>query len=98
MNPEVPPNENPQTFQEYKEAKTAEYSASRLSHYFNSELGIASNLIGTLRARIKSYPISTDVALAVVSQLNEITNHLTTVHEIANASFDLLITKEDAET
>jgi hypothetical protein len=97
MNHEVPHDEYPETFREYKETKASEYSGSRLSHYFNSELGIASNLIGTLHARLNSYHIPTNAESAIASQLNEIIEHLRTVHEIANASFELLITKEDSE-
>lgn len=96
MNPELPQREEFPTFQEYKQNKTTEYSPDRLSHYFNAELGIASNLIMTLRSRIKSSSASPELASTMLSQIDEITGHLVTVHEIGNVSFDLILQK-DAE-
>jgi len=94
MNFESPRQEDFPTFQEYKQNKEAAYSADRLSHYFNNELGTASNLIMTLRARVKSSSVSPELASTMLSQINEITGHLATVHEIGNISIDLLLQKD----
>jgi hypothetical protein len=95
MNPEFPRSERAPTFQEYKRANEGRYSVEHLSHYFNTELGIAANLIGVLRARITALSDSPELTSIVMSQLTEVVGHLTTVHEIANASFDLLVEKDN---
>lgn len=95
MSAENPRREHFQTFKEYKEKKEGAYSADQLSHYFNSELGIASNLIHTLRAVIKQPTTPPELASAILSKIDAIIEHLVTVHEIGNVSFDLLLEKEE---
>ena len=97
MSNETIPNEHLPNYREYLENK-AEYSVSGLSHYFNGEMGVASNLIGTLRARIELLSTTPENKVKLLSQLNDASRHLGAAHEIANATFDLLITKEDAKS
>lgn len=97
MNHEIPQRKdftNFATFQEYKQNKT-EYSAEALSHYLNSELGIASNLLATIRSRLTSATMSPDLKSAILAQINEINTHLVTAHEIGNVGLDLLLQKSN---
>lgn len=95
MSPELPRAERAPTFQEYKESNEGRYSVEYLSHYLNSELGIATNLIGVLRARVATLSGSPELPSIVDLQFAEIASRLATVHEIANISFDLLIEKDN---
>jgi hypothetical protein len=97
MNAEFPQREDFPTFQEYKQNKEVAYSADRLSHYFNNELGTASNLIASLRSRISSSSGSSDVISTMLSEIDKIAGHLATVHEIGNISIDLLLRGDTEE-
>lgn len=97
MNREAPPNDSSPTYREYL-ANKAEYSAGGLSHYFNGEMGIASNVLGVLRARIDSLSMQPEDKSAILLQLDEAALHLSAAHEIANATFDLLIAIEDSKS
>jgi hypothetical protein len=94
VNHEIPQRKDFPTFQEYKQNKETEYLAETLSHYFNNELGTASNLLAALRSRLTSATISPDLASAILIQINEIMTHLVTVHEIGNIGLDLLLQKQ----
>lgn len=94
MNPEVPHNKD-STFQEYRSSNEGSLSSERLSHYFNNELGTASNLIAALRSRVASVTLGKDLSLELTSKLDDVIKHLTIVHEIGNISLDLLAHKDD---
>jgi len=85
------PSDSPDLgFAEYKQAHEGVYSPERLEHYFNTEMGIASNLLFTLSARIKSGNDKEGLSSEIDALFVTIGEHLVTSHEIGNLMADLL--------
>jgi hypothetical protein len=90
MSFEKRPKDQEGGFAEYKRNHEGAYSAERLVHYFNTEMGIASNLLNTLRARIESRQNAEGVTTDVSTIFAEISEHLMNSHEIGNLMSELL--------
>ena len=94
MHYELPPENTHLTFEEYKSESKASYATEKLSHYFNNEVGVVSNLHATIRSRILSSR-SNDPAQGIVPDIDRAIHHLATVHEIGNIGLDILLEREN---
>jgi len=93
MTPEREPESVNDTFEAYREANEGKYTADRLSHYFNNELGSAVNLLTIACVRLGAIEEHTETS-TIVKSLELIKNRLVAVHSIGNLALDELARKE----
>jgi hypothetical protein len=94
MTLESPPGDANKPFADYKKSHEGPYRVDVLSHYFNGELGIASNILGTLIDRLDSTGRNEEEWQEVHSKLKEVIQSLETVHEIGNICFEQMLDLE----
>jgi hypothetical protein len=90
MSFEIPRPDSGINFAEYKRAHEGSYTPERLTHHFNTQMGMASNLLSTLRTRINTAE-NPEIRMADIDALIKSTiEHLVTAHEIGNLLSDML--------